>query len=140
MIALEILSSETFQNPQKLNTFKNRDSSSIKSRGGFVIHSGVHRSTAFVCGKEFPTAYASLEYWKEFGQAAENAWIVATVNGDSLETCELLALQAAFPAWKISTLLTKTCDILTAYRQDGDFEIRLAARDAQELSLKILTI
>lgn len=140
MIALEILNSETFQTPAKLNTFKNRDSSSIKSRGGFVIHSGVHRSTAFVCGKEFPEAFASLEFWKSAGQEAENAWIVATVNGDNLETCELLALQAACPQWDISKLSTKTCDILTARRKDGKFETIVSARDAQELSLKILTL
>lgn len=140
MIALEILNSENFQTPAKMNTFKNRDSSSIKSRGGFVIHSGVHRSTAFVCGKEFPEAFASLAYWREFGQLAENAWIVATVNGDNLEVCELLALQAARPQWEISKLSTKTCDILTARRKDGNFETIISARDAQELSFKILTL
>lgn len=96
MIALDIHTPKI----RKLHTAENRDSSALLSRRGYVIHSAVHRSTAFVCGENHPEGFASLVYWIKAGQAASNAWIVATVSDASLEDCNLAAIRAAFPDWK----------------------------------------
>jgi hypothetical protein len=77
----------------------NRDSSCCKSRGGYVIHSGIHRSTAFVSSVEHPEGFESLEFWKDKGQAALNGWIVAAIADASLDDCEKHALQSLFPEW-----------------------------------------
>jgi hypothetical protein len=80
----------------------NRDSSCCKSRQGYVIHSGIHRSTAFVSSIDHPEGFESLEYWKAKGQAALNGWIVATIADASLEDCEKHACQALFPDWTLT--------------------------------------
>jgi hypothetical protein len=84
--------------PVKRDNF-NRDSSACKSRAGYVIHSGIHRSTAFVSD---PEAVASLEYWKSQGQAGLNGWVEATIDGASLEACERNALAKLHPDYTFS--------------------------------------
>ena len=97
MKALEFLN----QLPPVIRDNHNRDSSACKSRAGYVIHSGVHRSTAFV---SLPHAVASLESAKALGQAALNGWIEATIDSAELSDCELTAVTRAFPDWTFSTL------------------------------------
>ena len=120
------------QSPPVLRTNFNRDSSAIKSRGGYVIHSGVHRSTAFVSDSE---AVASLEFWRD--AVALNSWIESTIEGCDLETCELNALAKLFPAWKFVKVNSCGNVIFSGVRQDGKFEIRIAGRDWQEIEIKV---
>ena len=93
----------TNQNPPVIRGNFNRDSSAVKSRGGYVIHSGVHRSTAFVI---LPHAVASLERWKALGQVALNGWVEGTIAELSLDDCECNALAKLHPAWKFSRVQT----------------------------------
>jgi hypothetical protein len=74
----------------------NRASSACRSRAGYVIHSGVHRSTAFVSDLD---AVSSLEFWKALSQSALNGWIEATVSGETLADCEHTAIARHFPAY-----------------------------------------
>lgn len=89
----------------------NRDSSACKSRSGIVIHSGVHRSTAFVSR---PDAVASLETAKTLGQPALNGWVEATIEGLDLEGCELNALARQFPTWRFSRVTSDKFSYLRA--------------------------
>ena len=130
MKALEYLN----QTPPVIRDNFNRDSSAIKSRGGYVIHSGVHRSTAFVSEA---VAVASLEWSKTLGQAALNGWIEATVSEAPLEACEQTALQRAFPDWNIYQVNSCGNILHTANRRDGNFETRISGRDWREISEKI---
>ena len=107
MKSLEFLS----QTPAIKRDNFNRDSSACKSRSGVVIHSGVHRSTAFVSR---PDAVASLEACKALGQPALNGWIEATIDGAELADCELNALARQFPTWRFSRVVTNGFSYLRA--------------------------
>lgn len=128
MKSLEFLN----QLPPVLRTNFNRDSSAIKSRGGYVIHSGVHRSTAFVSDSE---AIQSLEFWRNAG--ALNSWVESTIEGCDLETCELNALSKLFPDWKFLKINSCGNVLFSGVRKDGKFEIRIAGRDWQEIEIKV---
>ena len=130
MKALEFLN----QTPPVIRDNFNRDSSAIKSRDGFVIHSGVHRSTAFVSDAE---AISSLEWSKALGQPALNGWIEATISEAPLEDCEQTALQRAFPAWKFLRINSCGNVLYTANKRDGKFETRISGRDWREIGQKI---
>lgn len=63
----------------------NRDSSLCKSRGGFVAHSAVHRSTHFASAKEHPETYA-LYWWiaDSKNQAAVNVAVQSIECGQTV--------------------------------------------------------
>lgn len=130
MKALEFLS----DTPPVIRDNFNRDSSAIKSRGGYVIHSGVHRSTAFVSDAE---AVSSLEWAKELGQPALNGWIEATISEAPLEDCEQTVLQRAFPAWKFLRINSCGNVLFSAVKTEGKFETRISGRDWREIGQKI---
>jgi len=130
MKALEFLS---IVPPVKRDNF-NRDSSACFSKSGAVIHSGVHRSTAFV---SLPYALASLLWAKELGQAALNGWIESTIEGCSLEDCELTAISRQFPEWNFSILHTKQGTVVTAVSATGQFQTRIGAGSIIELGRRL---
>jgi hypothetical protein len=82
----------------------NRDSSGVKSRGGFVIHSGIHRSTAFVDAVDHAECHAALTYWRAQGQAAENGFIESIVGDTTLEDAEACAFARSRPGWHVRTV------------------------------------
>lgn len=112
----------------------NRDSSACFSRAGAVIHSGVHRSTAFV---SLPYALASLLTAQKLGQRALNAWIEATIDGAELEDCELNALAAQFPDFDYSLIHGKQGTFWTACKVDGKFQTRISAGSFHGLAKKL---
>lgn len=120
-----------------LRTNFNRDSSACFSRSGAVIHSGIHRSTAFVSDE---TALASLRWSKALGQQALNGWIEATIDGACLEDCELTALCRQFPEWTFHTVKTggKLGSVhYEATRTSGKLVEIVAASNWQTLSQKL---
>lgn len=134
MKSLEFLSTVP---PVRRDNF-NRDSSACKSRAGYVIHSGVHRSTAFVSR---PDAVASLEYWKANGGL--NPWVEGTIEGLSLDDCELNAISKVNPSWVFSgvkgtgKIKGRICSAL--YKQ-GPFQTILSAGSWQDLNERIKAV
>lgn len=126
MKSLEFLSQVP---PVKRDNF-NRDSSACFSRSGAVIHSGVHRSTAFVSR---PDAIASLTACKAIGQQALNGWVEGTVEGLELGDCELNALARQFPAWSFSRV---TSDKF-AYLRAKQGKTIVGGRDIQDLASRL---
>ena len=100
MIALEYLIKINEKKTVIRDNF-NRDSSFVQSSQGFVIHSGIHRSTAFISKEEHPNGWFSFTYWKEQGQAAINGFIEATIDGYSLADCEAEAFRRSRPDWQV---------------------------------------
>lgn len=84
MISLPILIALN-NRPQKIRDNFNRDSSLCKSRGGFVAHSAVHRSTHFASAKEHPETYA-LYWWiaDSKNQAAVNCAVQSIECGQTV--------------------------------------------------------
>ena len=113
----------------------NRNSSACSSRSGVVIHSGIHRSTAFVSRRD---AVASLQWARDLGQDALNGWVEATIDGAELEACELNAIARAFPAWKFYRYTSKTAEFVCGSCKVGKFETRISARAWQELASKLM--
>ena len=99
MYPLETIKSINSRPPRIKDNF-NRECSAITSRGGFVVHSGVHRSTAFIhpsiCGDTFFAA----QYWLKQEQSAIDAFITAIVGGTSLASSERAAFVASRPGWQ----------------------------------------
>lgn len=87
--------------PAVRNDNFNRDSSFVRSRGSYVIHSGIHRSTAFLTGDGIP----AFDYWSKQGQAAINGFVEATIDGASLKDCELNAIAKRHPDYLFSSVL-----------------------------------
>lgn len=127
MKSLEFLSNT----PPVIRDNFNRDSSAIKSRGGYVIHSGAHRSTAFVSDSE---AIQSLEFWRSAG--ALNTWVESTIEECDLETCEINCLLKLFPDWTFRRINSCGNEIISASKKNGSFETRISARDWQEIHTK----
>lgn len=100
MIALNVLI-QLNNRPAKRRDNFNRDSSCVASRGGFVIHSGIHRSTAYVHPDDVPDSFFSLQYWSKQEQDALNAWIETIVDGGTLEQAEAEAFKRSRPDWKV---------------------------------------
>lgn len=109
----------------------NRDSSFVRSRGSYVIHSGIHRSTAYLTSEGIP----AFDYWSKQGQAAVNGFIEATIDGASLEDCELNALSRKWPNWKFSATKYRG-NVFTAIIP-GKLETRVSATDWRLLNDKL---
>ena len=80
--------------PIKIRDNFNREASMIKSRGGFVLHSGVFRSTAFV-GPDCCT-YQDAQEWILRPGPAQWAWVDQIVGGASQEAANAAALAVYF--------------------------------------------
>lgn len=74
----------------KVHTPWNRDSSCLKSRGGYVIHSALHRSTAFVDPDEHAETFKALLSIAH-NRKALNAFIPAIIGGYSVRHALKLA-------------------------------------------------
>lgn len=117
----------------------NRDSSFVKSHKGFVIHSGVHRSTAFIGETDHADCHFAFTYWSRQGQAAINAFIEVIIDGGSLETAEENAFRKALPAWQViapSAKGTQGNRHLTAVLP-GKLETRVGAYTFRHLHSKV---
>ena len=79
----------------------NRECSFVVSRGGFVIHSGVHRSTAYIHPEINGDTYFAAQYWLVACPASRDAFITQIVGGASLEAAEERAFRAARPDWSL---------------------------------------
>jgi hypothetical protein len=79
----------------------NRECSFVASRGGFVIHSGVHRSTAYIHPEVDANTYFAAQYWLVAGPAERDAFITQIVGGAALEGAEHRAFIAGRPDWTL---------------------------------------
>lgn len=83
MYCLEVLKSESFQNPPVIRGNDNRDCSCVKSRGGLVCHSAAQRSTFFVDATEHAETYHLIDCVRS-NQIALNAAIESIALGHSV--------------------------------------------------------
>ena len=118
------------EKPRVIRDNFNRDSSFCVSRSGFVIHSGIHRSTAFISKDECPDSWFAFQYWSKQGQQAINAFIVAIIDGASLDGAERNAFHATRKGW--SVILPKSCGTqgnfdLVAVRTRAGIQTRVGA-------------
>lgn len=117
-----------------LKTNFNRDSSACQSSRGFVIHSGIHRSTAFIDATEHVECYASFAFWRRKGQAAINGFIESLIESGSLEQAESSALERCRKGWKIRPVYHKRRVIAwNASKFKRGFETRISAPTVQAL-------
>lgn len=100
MIALTQLVALNNRPPVRKDNF-NRECSFVASRGGFVIHSAVHRSTAYLHPDINRDAYFAAQYWLVAGPEARDAFVTQIVGGAPLEAAEERAFIAARPDWKL---------------------------------------
>lgn len=100
MFCLETIKSIN-NSPRQIRDNFNRDSSFVESKAGFVIHSGIHRSTAFIDRETCRDSHFAFTYWKEQGQLAINGYIEAVIDGASLEGCERNAFHATRKNWQV---------------------------------------
>lgn len=106
MISLPELIALNNRPPVRRDNF-NRDSSFVQSKAGFVIHSGIHRSTAFVSKEDHADCWFAFSYWSKQGQAAVNAFIEAIIDGGTLDTAEENAFRKSRPGWKVRKAVPK---------------------------------
>ncbi len=100
MIPHDVLIQLNNRPPVRRDNF-NRECSFVASRGGFVIHSAVHRSTAYLHPDINRDAYFAAQYWLAAGPEARDAFITQIVGGAPLEAAEERAFIAARPDWKL---------------------------------------
>lgn len=117
----------------------NRDSSACFARGGFVIHSGIHRSTLFLFS---PESVQSCRYWKSRGQKALNAFVVSFVETGSLETAERNAFLVCSKEWQLFPSPGKgnpsqRADKARAWKQSGNLKLFLSSASLQDLAEKV---
>ena len=114
----------------------NRDSSLCQSRRGYVIHSGAHRSTAFIDSTDHSESWQALTYWKGQGQKAINGFIESIISDSTLEGAELNAISRLHPEWEFTC--TKYRGIVcTAVKRLAGFETRISAKNWKELNEKL---
>lgn len=102
MISLPELKALNNRPPVVIRDNFNRDSSFVQSSRGFVIHSGVHRSTAFISKADHQDGYFAFQYWSRQGQVAVNAFVELIIDGADLETCESNAFHKSRPDWQVT--------------------------------------
>lgn len=129
-------------NPPAIKDNFNRDSSACKSAKGYVIHSGIHRSTAFVNEVEHKETFEALEYWKAQGQAALNGFIEAIIDGGTVALAEETACKRLLPDWTLSGVASSgkgAGAIVTASRPSGKAIERISGKDWRELAERAQT-
>lgn len=128
MIGLQELKALNNRPPRKVYNF-NRECSFVASRGGFVIHSAVHRSTAYLHPDINRDAYFAAQYWLVAGPVERDEFITQIVGGAALENAEERAFRASRPDWQVKAPRAKgsqgNCH-LTAIKA-GPLETRVAA-------------
>lgn len=100
MIALDVLIQLNNRPPVRRDNF-NRECSFVASRGGFVIHSGVHRSTAYLHPDICRDTYFTAQYWLVAGDKERDAFITQIVGGAPLEAAEERAFLASREGWTL---------------------------------------
>lgn len=119
--------------PLKIKDNFNRDSSFVQSKAGFVIHSGIHRSTAFVSKDEHPEGFQSACFWFALGKLAINGWIEATENDIPLDGCERNAIAKLWPEWTFSRVNSCGNVVYSAKRHTGKLAETVSALSWQAL-------
>jgi len=137
MYCLEVIKSIN-EKPIAIRDNFNRDSGFCQSKAGFVIHSGIHRSTGFIDKEELPDAWQSFNYWRQLGQAAINGWIEASIEDCPLDDCEATACARALQAqgWDVTvhgTLTNASPGIGHATRASGGLGVQVAGCSWREL-------
>lgn len=113
----------------------NRECSFVHSRGCFIIHSGVHRSTACISKEDHPDSYFAAQYWLTQGTEARDTFITQIIGGASLEGAEERAFRAARPEWNVTLPKSKGTQgnrALTAILP-GKLETRVGAQTWRHL-------
>ena len=106
MYCLEVIQKINNRPRERRDNF-NRESSYCQSARGFVIHSGIHRSTAFIDKEEHPDCWFAFSYWRQQGQAAVNAFITAIIDDAELDTAEANAFHVTRPGWQVRKAIPK---------------------------------
>ena len=132
MYSLEVIKSPSFQAGRKIKDNHNRDSSFVKSRGSYVIHSGIHRSTAFLIDDGIP----AFDYWSKQGRLAVNGFIEASLNDYALSDCEHNAIAKKWPEWTFHRVNSCGNFIVSAYKGLG-LQTRVSALNWQDLNGKL---
>lgn len=101
MYCLEVIKSKGFQSPAKIVGNHKRDSSFCESRSGYVIHSGIHRSTAFISKVDHQDASFAFQYWSKQGQDAVNGFVESAINCEDLALWEESAFIRSRPGWTV---------------------------------------
>ena len=118
----------------------NRDSSACFSRGGAVIHSGIHRSTLFIHAERHAESFACLKAWKG-NQKALNGFIVALTETGNLTKANATAFRALFPRWQWQEGGSSGNPTQCAYRfraiKPGTLPVSVAALTIPELVTKV---
>lgn len=126
MYSIDVIKSDSYQNQKTSTGNFDRDSSFHFSRNGCVIHSGEHRSTAFI-PIETPF-YGEFRYWIKQDQNAINGFIVACVEGLGDEQCHENACRVSRPDW---TFISRRARFggreITATRPNGKLIDRVSA-------------
>jgi hypothetical protein len=129
---LKTLNNRAAKGALKIRDNFNRDSSACFSAVGVVIHSGVHRSTAFISATnpEFSDSYFAASYWLKQEQSAVNGFIETIIDGGSLEDAEREAFRRSRPDWSVQLPKSKGTQgnrQFTAIAKRGGFETRVGA-------------
>lgn len=125
--------------PPKIRDNFNRDSSFVQSALGYVIHSGIHRSTAFVSLTDHADCWHAFGYWKQQGQAAINAFVEVIIDGGELETAEENAFRKSRPDWQVvlpNSNGSQGNRQITAVKVKRGFETRVGAFTFRHLHSK----
>ena len=137
MYCLEVIQSPSYQAGKQIKDNHNRDSSFCKSRSGFVIHSGVHRETAFISAVDHAEGHAAASYWFACGQLATNGFIEATIGDIGLDGCEQNALSKLLPDWTFRKIKGKRGALYRATRKSGKLVESIAGLSWQDLHRSI---
>jgi len=133
MYCLEVIKSPSYQAGRKIKDNHNRNSSFVRSRGSFVIHSGIHRETAFLIDDGIP----SFDYWSKQGQCAVNGWIEASISGFALEDCEHNAIAKKWQEWTFHQVSLQNGALIYAAYSGIALQTRVAGFSWKEINERI---
>jgi hypothetical protein len=131
MYTIEVLKSDSYQLQKISKGNFERDSSFHFSRAGVVIHSGEHRSTAFIPAET--ELHSVFRYWIKQEQKAINGFIVACVEGLGDEQCHENACRVSRPEWTFHKRTRKGFESISACRRDGKLTLHFSADSWQTI-------
>jgi len=125
MYSLEVIKSDSFQDQKVSKGNFDRDSSFHFSKAGCVIHSGEHRSTAFIPANT--ELHSAFRYWIKQGQVAVNGFIVACVEGLGDVQCHENACRVSRPDWEFKATKARFGGLEITATKGGNLQSRQSA-------------
>jgi hypothetical protein len=131
MYSLDVIESEKYQTAKKPVDHLTRNCSFCFSVRGVVLHSGAHRSTAFI-GIETPL-FHEFRYWVKQEQEAIDGFITACVGDYCDEACHENACKKARPGWTFKRRKSRFSGIeISCTRPSGKLVEHFTASDWRE--------